>query len=252
MQTMKKYWMSYFGIWTLCWMILLRGVGLQAQEADTNIPKRMWVLTVGPTWSQVTNRAVSISSKYGSYEAPYYDRILQPYMGIELFEHLDERWIYSVGLSYIERIANNLREDRLRFRSAAIELHGGVKLWDELGNEVPLFMLNRWMDSLILSTYLTLGIYAGPVLRVENLNGTAVASPYTPWDVGIKLRFFNQFYKYHADDIRLPISIELGASVSLLKVLGYRLWTVYWYFPKDADVYALPWICPMFRFSLTI
>ncbi len=249
---MKKYSMSYFGIWALCWMILAGGAGLHAQERDTNIPKRMWVLTVGPTWSQVTNSSVSISFEHSSYDAPYYDRILQPYMGIELFEHLNERWVYSVGLSYIERIANNLREDKLRFRSAAIELHGGVKLWDELGNDVPLFSLNQWMDSLIQSTYLTLGIYAGPVLRVEYLNGAAVAYPYTPWDMGIKLRFFSQFYKYRADDLRLPISIELGMSVSLLKVLGYRLWTVYWYFPKDTDVYALPWIFPMFRFSVTI
>jgi len=249
---MIKYPLQQVGIGALCWICTIWSTRLHAQEPAPIVPKHLWVLTIGPTWSQVSNSDVYPSIRYGSYHAPYYDRMLQPYVGLELFGHVGDQWIYSIGLSYIERITNNLTEEKLRFRSTAIELHGGIKLSDGQANSLTLYLLKGWMDSLSVRSYLTIGAYAGPVLQVENLNRKGEHYPSIPWDVGIKLRIFQHYYKYHEEDVSLPISIELGASVSLLKVLNYRLWTVYWYFPKDGNTYNLPWILPMFRFSVDL
>lgn len=113
----------------MVWMMVLQVLVMRGQESLPALPKHQWVFMVGPTWTQAYNEETDFKW-YGDNqlllaESPSYYRRLQPYVGIERFTHIGDRWVYSLGMSYHERYTDNLKPVKYLVRSVNVELQGG-------------------------------------------------------------------------------------------------------------------------------
>ncbi len=230
-------------------ILLSVGTYVYGQDSFPPLPERMWVLMVGPTWSQAFNEDVSISGTSWSFNSESFYRRYQPYVGLEMFVHANTRWVYSIGLSYHERYTDNLLEGKYLIRSANIEFHGGVPISGRrVIKPIPYYFMPN-VDTTTYRVYVTLGVYSGRILSLKRYYGRGELVPYSPWDVGVKLRLFGQYYKYRAKQRFLSVQVQVGMGVSLKKIAGYYLLTNYMQelgFGASSFVY---FIHPIFRFS---
>jgi|GEM_PF-2366976 len=235
----------------MCMVMCFIG-GVDARDSLPPIPKRLWVLVVGPSWSQAFGRGEKINKElfFPFYTESYYRR-LQPYVSVEMLAHRGERVVYGAGLSYHERYTDNLYHNKYLIRSINIEGHGGFAVFPRTVRvPYPYYWIPN-VDTVTSQGYLTAGMYIGYLMSVkENYGRGPEVELNSRWDVGLKLRLFGQYYKYRPEQKFLSIQVEFAMGLSLLKIQGYYVVTNYSIGTSGAFYYYT--FLPQFRLSVVL
>ena len=237
----------------MVWMMVLQVLVMRGQESLPALPKHQWVFMVGPTWTQAYNEETDFKW-YGDNqlllaESPSYYRRLQPYVGIERFTHIGDRWVYSLGMSYHERYTDNLKPVKYLVRSVNVELQGGKAVTRRnVWKAIPYYFVPN-ADTLTYRWYFTAGMYLGHILSVREYYGSGEEKPYNPWDMGVKIRLFGQYYKYREDQRFLSVQFQFGLGMSLVRLYGYYLVTNYLQHTIYGSTAWSNFLLPIFRLS---
>jgi len=231
------------------WQVLL----MRGQESLPALPKHQWVFMVGPSWTQAYNEETNFKF-FGDNqllwaESPSFYRRLQPYVGIERLTHIGDRWVYSVAMSYHERYTDNLKVVKYLVRSVNIELQGGLAVTRRnVRKPMPYYFVPN-ADTLTNRWYFTAGMYLGHILAVREYYGNGEVQPYNPWDIGVKIRLFGQYYKYREDQRFLSVQFQFGLGMSLVRLYGYYLVTNYLQHTVYGSTAWNNFLLPVFRLS---
>lgn len=234
-------------------MTVMVSVGMRGSDSIPPVPKRVWVVMVGSTWTHAINKKVNFKGDglFWRVLSDSYYRKLQPYVGIEMLTHVGDRWIYSVAMSYHERYTDNLFRWKYYIRSVNVEIHGGKVQYPRRAMvPFPYFFMPH-IDTVTFQGYLTVGAYAGRILSVVKTFGEdEEVEGYSPWDAGVKVRLFGHYYKYRESQKFFAVQVELTAGLSLVKLFGYYLYTAYFQDYTASDY--PPVLIPTFRLNMVL